>query len=299
MTSRIKSFSVDNGDMFYIRHGSDNFTIIDCNLLEGQSEDIIQELVRESSGKAITRFISTHPDDDHIHGLELLDDRMSLLNFYCVKNRATKPDKSDSFDRYCKLRDSDKAFYLEKGCHRCWMNRDDELKKYGSSGINVLWPALGNEDFKAALEEAADGESPNNISPIITYDLEGGVKAVWMGDLETSFMSKIEKEVSLEPVDILFAPHHGRLSGRPPKSWMDAMDPGLVVIGEADSDVLDYYGGYTHICQNTAGEMLFVCEAGHVHIYAEKSYRIEDLDDLGKGELDGLEYVGSLRTKRR
>ena len=32
--SVIKSFSVKNGDMFYIKHDSDNFSIIDCNLVE-------------------------------------------------------------------------------------------------------------------------------------------------------------------------------------------------------------------------------------------------------------------------
>jgi hypothetical protein len=30
--SIVKSLSVGNGDMFYIQHGSDNFTIIDCCL---------------------------------------------------------------------------------------------------------------------------------------------------------------------------------------------------------------------------------------------------------------------------
>ena len=30
--SIIKSFSVGEGDMFYIDHNSDNFSIIDCNL---------------------------------------------------------------------------------------------------------------------------------------------------------------------------------------------------------------------------------------------------------------------------
>ena len=30
--SVIKSFAVGNGDMFYIIHGSDNFTVIDCDL---------------------------------------------------------------------------------------------------------------------------------------------------------------------------------------------------------------------------------------------------------------------------
>lgn len=44
--SKVKSFSVNNGDLFYINHFSDNFTIIDCNLedsLENRSE-IIKEI---------------------------------------------------------------------------------------------------------------------------------------------------------------------------------------------------------------------------------------------------------------
>ena len=32
--SIIKSVSVGNGDMFYIKHGTSNFTIIDCNIDE-------------------------------------------------------------------------------------------------------------------------------------------------------------------------------------------------------------------------------------------------------------------------
>ncbi len=43
--SIIKSFSVGNGDMFYIRHGSDNFTVIDCYLNdENTNDEIIDEI---------------------------------------------------------------------------------------------------------------------------------------------------------------------------------------------------------------------------------------------------------------
>ena len=116
--SKVKSFSVGNGDMFYINHGSSNFTTIDCCLSEEDKESIVDELINESNGKDITRFISTHPDDDHIRRIEYLDDRMKIINFYCVKNEATKDDETDSFNRYCELRDSTKAFYLSKGCSR-------------------------------------------------------------------------------------------------------------------------------------------------------------------------------------
>jgi hypothetical protein len=44
--SIVKSLSVGNGDTFYIRHDSDNFTIIDCCLIEENREEIVAELKR-------------------------------------------------------------------------------------------------------------------------------------------------------------------------------------------------------------------------------------------------------------
>ena len=87
--SILKSFSVGLGDMFYIKHGSDNFTIIDCCLVEENKKRIVDELISESKGKRIVRFISTHPDEDHFQMLDYLDDKMGLLNFYCVENETT------------------------------------------------------------------------------------------------------------------------------------------------------------------------------------------------------------------
>ena len=79
--SIIKSLSVGNGDMFYIKHDTDNFSIIDCCMDEDNKESIVEELKIQSSGKEIIRFISTHPDDDHIRGLEHLNQEMKILNF--------------------------------------------------------------------------------------------------------------------------------------------------------------------------------------------------------------------------
>ena len=88
--SIVKSFSVGNGDMFYIKHNSDNFTTIDCCLSEDNKKEIMDEIKAESQDKGITRFISTHPDQDHISGLKYYNEQMNILNFYCVKNEATK-----------------------------------------------------------------------------------------------------------------------------------------------------------------------------------------------------------------
>ena len=66
--SIIKSFAVGNGDMFYINHNSDNFTMIDCCLTDENADDILDEIKALRGKKQIARFISTHPDDDHLRG---------------------------------------------------------------------------------------------------------------------------------------------------------------------------------------------------------------------------------------
>ena len=86
--------------MFYIDHNSDNFTIIDCCLDDDTKNSILDEVSSLSAKKdVVTRFISTHPDEDHIQGLVDLDNKIGILNFYCVKNGTTKEDESESFRR--------------------------------------------------------------------------------------------------------------------------------------------------------------------------------------------------------
>jgi len=289
--SEIKSYSVGNGDMFYINHNSDNLTIIDCCLNEDTADSILDELAGLSEAKGITRFISTHPDDDHIRGLDLLDNKIGILNFYCVKNDASKEDETDCFTHYCKLRHSSKAFHMFKGCSRKWMNQHSDER--GSSGITVLWPDREHYAFKEALNATALGESPNNISPIVKYALDGGATAIWMGDLETEFLEAIEDAVDLSTVDILFPPHHGRDSGMIPSSMLEKLSPKIVVIGEAPSEYLNYYAGYNNITQNSAGDIVFQCVSGKVHVFTSNVYTVDYLNDED-GVHDGLYYAGTL-----
>jgi beta-lactamase superfamily II metal-dependent hydrolase len=294
--SKVKSFSVGNGDMFYIKHGSYNFTIIDCFLSDNNKKTIVDELKDQSRDKDVTRFISTHPDEDHIQQLDYLDDQMPIINFYCVKNEATKKDETTGFIRYCDLRDSNKAFYIFKDCSRKWMNQngpDENGKEIGSSGINILWPNTDNQYFKDALKVAKDGGSPNNISPIITYSITDGAIYQWMGDLETAFMENIKDDVSLYKVNILFAPHHGRDSGKIPKSMLDILKPDIIIIGEAPSANLNYYQGYNTITQNSAGDITFVNDGKEIHIYvSNQNYTVNFLKNRYKNEYNY--YLGTL-----
>lgn len=291
--SIIKSFSVGNGDMFYINHNSDNFTTIDCcyeDIDKGRID--FNEIKTLASNKGIRRFISTHPDEDHILGLTDFCSIVGIENFYCVENEATKTDKTENFKKYCELRNSDKAFYLFKGCSRKWMNISDAER--GSAEIQCLWPITDNDDYKAELKLAKEGTSFNNISPIITYSANNGVRAIWFGDMENVFLEKIKGEIDWPKVDILFAPHHGRESGKISSDVLEKLKPQIIVIGEAPSKNLDYYAGYNTITQNSSGSIVFDCDDSKVHVYvSNKEYTVAFLDNDKKINTKYGHYIGS------
>ena len=292
--SEIKSLSVGNGDMFYINHNSDNFSMIECNITDERKSEILDELKSLALKKDIVRFISTHPDKDHIQGIEYLDELRLIPNFYCVDNNVSKSTETESFKKYKELRGSSHAYKISKGCKRKWMNMSDDERV--SARISVLWPDVANETFQNALRDAENSDKSNNISPAIAYSLEGGVRALWLGDMEHDYMVAIEGAIELSPVDILFAPHHGRKSGRVPKTWLDKLEPRLIVVGEAPSDELEYYSNYNTLTQNSAGDILFCCETGKTHVYvASPSYGVNFLgrDPHVSVMKDDLWYLGT------
>lgn len=290
----VKSFSVGNGDTFYIQHGSDNFTIIDCNLSDDVKETIVTELKEKSKNKGITRFISTHPDEDHIQGIKYLDEEMPIINFYCANNSATKSDETESFLHYKSLRDGEKAFYLFKGCSRKWMNDDNDER--GSAGISILWPNTDNQHYKDALSNAAKGENANNISIITRYSINNGASFCWFGDLETEFMENIYSDVELQNTSIIFAPHHGRKSGRLTQKWLDDIKPKIIVVGEAPSEHLEYYKNFNTIKQNSAGDVTFECDGSWVHVYCSSDTYSEKFLTDKKRENSLGRYIGSIEV---
>lgn len=290
--SIVKSYAVGNGDMYYIKHNSDNFTIIDCQLFGDHKEWLVEELKQEAKYKGIERFISTHPDEDHFQGIEYLDEKMPISNFYVVENSAIKSDETDSFKHYRSLRDGNKAFYLSKGCKRRWMNDSDKVRD--TSGIQILWPNLDNKHFKSALQDAENGTAYNNISLVARYSVEDSASFLWLGDLETTFMENILDDIALSKTTVVFAPHHGRESGKLPHTWLDKLQPKIIVLGEAPSRHLNYYTGYKTLIQNSAKDITFDVVEGKLHCYSsDKNYGKRDwLTDEGRTDRDF--YIGTL-----
>ena len=279
----IKSFSVGNGDMFYVSQRNSLITI-DCYWHDdNKQKQIISEIRSHSLFKSNTYFISTHPDKDHIEGLPEFDKFVGIRAFYCTKNAATKPDDTVSFRKYCELRDSEKARYIQKGL------------SIPDSSIHFLWPNVANSHYQEELKKAAKGQDPNNLSPIFALIVPRFVSAMWMGDIEHDFLDTVKWDINWRHIDILFAPHHGRKSGMIPADILRKISPKLIVIGEADSEYLHYYSGYNTITQNSAGDITFVCDQGCVHVYvSEPKYSLHSgLQNRMKYNSSHGYYVGS------
>ena len=318
--SIVKSFSFADpnanirGDMFYIQHDSKNFTVIDCFLkdegeVNGRKAEIINE-IRSNSEGTICRFISTHPDNDHILGIEDLDKQWPIINFYAVENSRPRQDDNPSLDKYMELKKV-RNFAIKRGIKRKWLNCNSD--ENGSSNIDFLWPVTNNIKFMKELEKVAKGESPNNISCAFTYTAPNGAVYMWMGDMESDMQEEFYNTCgdNLPRVDVLFHPHHGRNSGALPDALLKKLKPRIIVIGNAPSNQLNYMNSYDTITQNTAGDIEFVNEGDCIHIYTSKGY-CKDFSHISKEKLllwkqlttsrdyrfYGWNYFGSISSSR-
>ena len=118
--------------------------------------------------------------------------------------------------------------------------------------------------------------------------------------MEQDFLDKIKDQVTWPKVDILFAPHHRRDSGKVSDDVLKKLEPKIIVIGEAPSEYLNYYQGYNTITQNSAGDIIFDCCDNKVHVYVSKSGYSYDTSFLVKQNIQNSEYgtyLGSFTPK--
>lgn len=248
--STIWSFGVGNGDMFAIQHDGGDLTIIDSCLTQYRAHEILRKLREVRGNGGVVRLIITHPDEDHIRGIGILFEHfpdMQVFAPYCSRP-PVKQDPSVSFLIYQQLVRAGKIQSLFSVS-----NKPGSTLDAGSIGASLEchWPKP-TFDLASIFRSAAEcGRDFNNYSPILSYRFANGMSMVWMGDMETSALSRIPEDVFPSEIDILVAPHHGRKSAKVPQELLERMSPQVILIGEASSDHLHYKYPCRTITQNT------------------------------------------------
>ena len=299
---KVHFLNVSEGDCSIIEHTSKHLTMIDvCNAKpvntyeeaynkvyaaaeKGVSGNFNQKrypvnpiaYMRERGLSDIFRFILTHPDMDHMDGLEALFREFSPANFWDTDNTNEKDfseggrfSKRD-WEFYKSLRGGNpqqnpKRLTLFSGSVGQYYNRN-ETNQVGGDGLTVLAPT------KELVTQANACEDHNDCSYVLLYRTSGNRRVLFAGDSHDSTWDHIlsNHEADVRDVDVLIAPHHGRDSERS-YDFLDVVNPVLTLFGNARSEHLAYsawsYRSLPIITNNQAGSILIDLEGVSVAVY--------------------------------
>lgn len=221
--------------------------------------------------KQIWRFILSHPDMDHMDGLDALFQSKEVVNYWDSGVRRMKPDfgtngryQEKDWDRYESILSGYQPglTVLEKkeGDRFAFANQPNE----GHDGLYILSP-------NSARVRSVDDET-NDASYVTLYRSPGG-KILLPGDAhDETWKFVLENHYDqIKDCAVLVAPHHGRDSTMD-FSFLDVVNPKLVLMGCAGSKDLAYdkYRKFEKITNNQAGNVVLETDSyEQLHIYVQ------------------------------
>lgn len=290
----IHFLNVKQGDCSVIQHNSGRVTVIDvCNaksalseLCEKAAKETVERLLdrRGPSGNfnqkehpvnpvtylkghgiaSVFRFILTHPDMDHMDGIKVFFEEFSPGNFWDTDNNEEKefeeggPFNAADWEFYKGLRhgkptSTPKRLTLHSGSKGSFWNRGEDGAS-GGDGLTVLAPT------PSLVSNANEQGDHNDCSYVILYKTAER-KIVFGGDSHDGTWEHIlgaHRELVAD-VDLLIAPHHGRMSGRS-YEFLDVLRPKLTFFGNAPCEHLAYDAWNSRelpfVTNNQAGSMI-------------------------------------------
>ena len=288
----IHFLNVREGDCSIIQHLSGRISIIDiCNgnaaatTETGLYERVFDSIqgnyhqkdhpvnpityLKQMGVRNIWRFILTHPDMDHMDGLNQLYRNFEVSFFWDTENRKKMGDfdgsryKKEDWDRYQEIRKN--ALFLYDGMRGQYYNCDDRQKKGNGDYLQILCPT------QKLVATANENDNYNNASYVILYN-ENGKKVLFPGDAEErEWDVLLEKyENLLQNIDVLISPHHGRKSGGNDK-FLNIMKPKLTLFGNAKSKDLNYSAWYNrglrYYTNNQGGSFVLAHRENGIDLY--------------------------------
>src|SRR5947209_329004 len=302
---RVHFLNVNHGDCAIIEHLSGHVTVIDVCAAEKVGEPVVHMSMSESliqysksagvSGNfnrrkypdnpiaymkdrgltSVFRFISTHPDMDHLDGIKHFFEEFRPINFWDTDNtkeiegfNGGKYDQDD-WDFYLGLRDGNpqtdpKRLALYSGAKGPYYNQN-ENGEGGGDGLAILAPT------PELVADANEREDWNDSSYVILYRT-GNKRILFSGDSHDQTWEHILDRwpSDVANVDVLVAPHHGRDSDRS-YDFLDIVQPKLTLFGNARSEERRVgvwnRRGLLFLTNNQAGTIILDVNSTGLHIY--------------------------------
>ena len=293
------------GDCHIIKHNSGHITVIDiCNgnlekVDESRGIVALEKMAAKGNfgmckhptnpldflkdklnAKSVFRFILTHPDMDHMDGIDNLMRTVPATNFWDSGVRKEKPDFSDRNNRF---KEEDWGRYENiisgneditvisplAGSRNRFFNRGED----GEGGGDGLWICSPNVQQISDANDSGSAEAINDASYVVTYRT-AGCKIVFSGDSHDKAWESILEgyKDAVEDATVLLAPHHGRESNR---SWdfLDVVKPKFSVFGCAPSEHLAYAPwnnrGLGKVTKNQTGNIAMYPHDSGIKVYVE------------------------------
>lgn len=306
--ARIHFLNVLEGDCNIIQHDSGRVTVIDVsnayNELDTDEELAVKNSPQRANMKArnfvppekinyrmkevpdnpitylkalnittIFRFIISHPDMDHLDGIRDLYSDFEVINTWDTNNNKVKERNSffagynwEDWSFYSDLRAGNKSSITK----RLTPLAGDKQSFWNEDYITILSPT--SELVNSANQPNGDIHDASFVILYTPPKTNGGFwKILFAGDSHDNtwnfILSKYKLEVS--NIDVLFAPHHGRDSGRD-FGFLSILKPRITLLGNASSKHLNY-SNYPkiRITNNQAGFVILDIKPEGLTVYVE------------------------------
>lgn len=213
---------------------------IDNSRIDDEEEvltDPVSYFLSKFKDQSLFRFILTHPDMDHLSGLNEFAKKVSIGNFWDTNHNRSftdddwegSPYDKKDWDRYLLLRKSEKdpkalQLYRDNTADCCWTQ----------DGITILSPS------STLVEIANESEEYNHLSYVLRIEY-AGIKVILGGDASTEAWDEIYKHYKDEflKADILLAPHHGSPNNIHEDAF-NAISPDYVIVSVAEGVNYNY-----------------------------------------------------------
>jgi len=237
---KIHFLNVGKGNSTILEFPSKRLAMIDIdNSRISDDEEVLTDPIEyfQSNFKngELFRFILTHPDMDHMSGLDELANKVLILNFWDTKHNRTfseddwkgSPYSPKDWERYLSFRKSTenpKCLILNRGDTsldpKCCWTQDH---------IEILSPSPHLIDLSAKTPED-DPQKYNHLSYILMME-HGGTKVLFGGDASVEVWEDILNECGEESLkaNIFLAPHHGSKNNIHEEAF-EAIEPNYVIV---------------------------------------------------------------------